>query len=59
MIEDYKILFQKLTLDEQRLVRSLQWFFIVQAPWGAAFSALTLVMKQLLSKSIRVAILCH
>jgi nuclear pore complex protein Nup107 len=52
MIEDHKVLFQKLTQDEQRLVRSLRWFFNIQSPWSAAFSALTTVMKQLLSKCI-------
>ena len=50
MLEDYKTLYQNLPEDEQRLVRSLQWFFNIQAPWSAAFAALTTVMKQLLSE---------
>jgi hypothetical protein len=50
MIEDHKVLFRKLTKEEQRLVRSLQWYFNIQSPWSAAFSALTTVMKQLLSE---------
>jgi nuclear pore complex protein Nup107 len=48
-IEYSKALFQRLDVGEQRVVRALQWFFNVQAPWGATFSALTMVMKQLLS----------
>jgi hypothetical protein len=53
MIADHKVLFRHLKPEEQRLVRSLQWFFNIQAPWTAAFSALTIVLKQLLSKYIR------
>jgi nuclear pore complex protein Nup107 len=49
-IEDHKVLFRYLKPEEQRVVRSLQWFFNIQAPWGAAFSALTMVLMQLLSK---------
>jgi hypothetical protein len=50
MIQDNKVLFRHLKPEEQRLVRSLQWFFNIQAPWTAAFAALTIVLKQLLSK---------
>jgi hypothetical protein len=59
MLEEFKALFQKLSSGEQRLVRSLQWFFNVQAPWSAAFGALTTVMKQLLRRSITLETCCE
>ncbi|KIW03405.1 uncharacterized protein PV09_05610 [Verruconis gallopava] len=49
MIGDYRTLFTNLKPSEQRIVRSLQWFFSIQAPWPVAFSALATVLKQLLN----------
>jgi nuclear pore complex protein Nup107 len=34
--------------DEQRLVRSLEWFFIIRADWAPTFAGIATVMKALL-----------
>jgi nuclear pore complex protein Nup107 len=43
-----KPIVEMLTLDEQRLVRSLEWFFIIKAEWAPTFAGIATVMKALL-----------
>jgi hypothetical protein len=45
---DEKPIIDMLNHDEQRLVRSLEWFFIIRAEWAPTFAGIATVMKALL-----------